>query len=90
MNDQLAQSRRRLGRVGLGLALSCTPWAVCAKAVAGVQGGSGGADGSPWLARIQQAAADTNYQGTLMFSAGGVVSSSRRSEERRVGKECVP
>ena len=80
MNDQLAQSRRRLGRVGLGLALSCTPWAmwaVCAKAVAGVQGGSGGVDGSPWLARIQQAAADTNYQGTLMFSAGGVLSSSR-------------
>ena len=77
MSDSLAQSRRRLGRVGLGLALSCTPWAVCAQAVSGVQGGSGGADGSPWLARIQQAATDTNYQGTLMFSAGGVVSSSR-------------
>ena len=83
MNDSLAQSRRRLGRVGLGLALalglalSSTPWAVCAQVVAGVHGGSDRADGSPWLARIQQAATDTNYQGTLMFSAGGVVSTSR-------------
>jgi sigma-E factor negative regulatory protein RseB len=39
--------------------------------------GSGAVDGGVWLVRIQQAAADTSYQGTLMFSAGGVVSSSR-------------
>ena len=32
---------------------------------------------TPWLGRIQQAAATSNYQGTLMYSAGGVVSNSR-------------
>lgn len=35
------------------------------------------ADGNHWLVRIQQAAANTSYQGTLVFSAGGAVSSSR-------------
>jgi sigma-E factor negative regulatory protein RseB len=30
-----------------------------------------------WLARIQGAASERNYQGTLVFSAGGAVSSSR-------------
>lgn len=73
------RARQRLGCWGLGLALWCLPWALLAQTVAGApgNGGGGGADGSAWLVRIQQAAADTNYQGTLMFSAGGVVSSSR-------------
>lgn len=68
------QARHRLGCWGLALALWCMPWASWAQAAPGVQAG---ADGSAWLIRIQHAAADTNYQGTLMFSAGGVVSSSR-------------
>ena len=35
------------------------------------------ADAGQWLARIQSAAANRSYQGTLVFSAGGTVSSSR-------------
>ena len=76
MSERWVQARLRLGRVGLGLALLCAPWAAWAQAAPGATS-SGGADASAWLARIQQAAADTNYQGTLVFSAGGVVSSSR-------------
>ncbi len=78
MSVRLTQARQRLGRSGLALALLllCTVWASWAQAAPGAQG-NGGTDGSVWLARIQQAAADTNYQGTLMFTAGSVVSSSR-------------
>ncbi len=35
------------------------------------------ADANPWLARIQNAATTRSFQGTLMFSAGGVVSGSK-------------
>ena len=35
------------------------------------------ADASAWLGRIQQAAANRSYQGTLLFSAGGALSSSK-------------
>jgi sigma-E factor negative regulatory protein RseB len=35
------------------------------------------ADARAWLARVQQAATTLNYQGTLVFNAAGVVSSSR-------------
>ena len=35
------------------------------------------ASAGAWLGRVQQAAASSSYQGTLMVSAGGVVSSSR-------------
>lgn len=34
-------------------------------------------DARAWLARMKAAATGTNYQGTLVFSAGGVMSSSR-------------
>jgi sigma-E factor negative regulatory protein RseB len=34
-------------------------------------------DALTWLARVKQAALSSNYQGTLVFNAGGVVSSSR-------------
>ena len=44
-------------------------------AVASVGAAPEDADG--WLARLQQAAKVRNYQGTMVFSAGGVVSSSR-------------
>jgi len=78
----IAQVWRRLGRLGPGLG-----WGVLGLALLGlpttmaqpVANGGGGAplDGAQWLARIQQAAANRSYQGTLMFSGGGVVSSSR-------------
>lgn len=55
-------SRRRLGA---GLALLCVSPLVLAQTPANV------------LGRIQQAAVMRNYQGTLMFSAGGVLSSTR-------------
>lgn len=35
------------------------------------------ADAAAWLSRVQQAALTYNYQGTLVFNAAGVVSSSR-------------
>lgn len=35
------------------------------------------ADASAWLSRIQQAAANRSYQGTLLFSAGGALSTSK-------------
>lgn len=34
-------------------------------------------DAMTWLARVKQAALSSNYRGTLVFNAGGVVSSSR-------------
>lgn len=82
MSGGLWRARRRLGRVsvalslGLGLTMLLVPplaWPQAASA------GSGGmpVDGAAWLQRIQQAAANSSYEGTLMFSAGGVVSSSR-------------
>ena len=80
MSQRLVQARLRLGGLGLGLALLCAPWAAWAQASPGAQSGAGafsGTAGNAWLVRIQQAAADTSYQGTLMFSAGGLVSSSR-------------
>ncbi|MBI5259490.1 MAG: MucB/RseB C-terminal domain-containing protein [Burkholderiales bacterium] len=40
-------------------------------------GQAAGHDVSNWLERIQKAAASQTYEGTMMFSAGGVVSSSR-------------
>ena len=55
-------SRRRLGA---GLALLCASPLVLAQTPANV------------LGRIQQAAVMRNYQGTLMFSAGGVLSSTK-------------
>ena len=35
------------------------------------------ADANAWLSRIQQAAASRSYQGTLLFSAGGALSSAK-------------
>lgn len=68
MNTLVVNLRRQFGRLGVGAALlSCTSLVVAQAA----------ADPSQWLQRIQQAAADRTYQGTMMTSAGGVVSSSR-------------
>lgn len=75
-------ARRRLGRIGLGvgwgLALACAPLLSAAQGAAGAAGAAvSPADGAAWLQRIQQAAASASYQGTLMFSANGVVSSAK-------------
>lgn len=61
---------QRVWRGGFGVALLCASWLVAAQ---------GAADDAPrTLWRIQQAAANRTYQGTMtVSSAGGVVSSSR-------------
>lgn len=73
------QARYGLGRIGLGLGFVLAfSWAQAVAADAPAVGTAAGAvQGSAWLQRIQQAAATSSYQGTLMFSAGGVVTSSR-------------
>jgi sigma-E factor negative regulatory protein RseB len=75
--------RRALTRLGLraGLGLGLLGAGVQAASqighAAAVSAPLSAADGKYWLARIQQAAANTSYQGTLVFSAAGAVSSSR-------------
>lgn len=54
--------------LGLGL--------LCVATVALAQGAAASSAGA-WLGRVQQAASSSSYQGTLMVSASGVVSSSR-------------
>lgn len=72
MNGDLLPWRRQFGRLGLGMGVGAAllSWA---SLVAGQTPG----DAGQWLQRIQKAAADRSYQGTMMTSAGGVVSSSR-------------
>lgn len=60
--------RRGVVRFGVGAALLS-----CAALVAAQSPG----DASAWLKRIHQAAINRSYQGTMAFSAGGQVSSSR-------------
>ena len=62
-------------RVGLATALALVIGAAPTRVAA--QPAAVSVDGTAWLNRIQQAAANRSYQGTLMFSAGGVVSSAR-------------
>ncbi len=70
------QARRGLGRIGLGAAIGLALLGGVAGALAQPAPLSL-ADALPWLGRIQHAAANSSYHGTLMFSAGGVMSSSR-------------
>ena len=55
------------------------PWLLCAAMMTGLLPLSGAADidARAWLARMKAAAAGGNYQGTLVFIVGGVMSSSR-------------
>ncbi|MCW5632625.1 MAG: MucB/RseB C-terminal domain-containing protein [Rubrivivax sp.] len=55
------------------------PWLLCTALWAGFLpvAAAGEQDARAWLARIQAAATGINYQGTLVFSAGGEMSSSR-------------
>ena len=71
-------------RVGLGV---CLGWAglrqgllglgLCGSALLAAAQAPSAATAGPWLSRVQQAAANSSYQGTLMVSSGGVLSSSR-------------
>ncbi len=81
----IVRARRRLGRLGLGVgtavALLSVPMlvvgAAATPAVPALPVLPAAHDGPGWLQRIQQAALTSSYQGTLMYSVGGVVSSSR-------------
>ncbi|MBL8344016.1 MAG: MucB/RseB C-terminal domain-containing protein [Rubrivivax sp.] len=55
------------------------PWLLWAAVAAAFVPGAAAADNDArgWLARMKAAATGTNYEGTLVFSAGGVMSSSR-------------
>lgn len=61
-------------RLGMALAAACQGLAAMAQATAASDPPT---DASSWLARVRQAAQTRNYQGTLVFNAAGVVSSSR-------------
>ena len=76
--------RSRVGRAGVSLVTAGLLYAVwplaradTAAAPAAAPAAASMAAAAPWLARIQQAASSLSYQGTLMFSHGGVVSSAR-------------
>jgi sigma-E factor negative regulatory protein RseB len=66
---QVAGLRRRAPLAGLGLALSL--------ALAASSALAGPADARAWLERMRSAANTGNYQGTMVFTAGGAMSSTR-------------
>ena len=74
---KLQARRRQLGRISLGLGSGLTLALLGTPVLAAVQPVPAPHDGAGWLRRIQHAAATSSYQGTLMYSVGGVVSSSR-------------
>lgn len=63
----------------LGLAAAC--WLAPAHPVA-AEPALTPSEAATWLGRIHQAASQRNYQGTMVFSAGGTVSSSRIAHYR--------
>jgi sigma-E factor negative regulatory protein RseB len=64
-------------RAALGLLLSCLlPLTAAAQGAPGAQAAKP-LPANAWLSRIQEAATQRNYQGTMVFTAGGAVSSSR-------------
>lgn len=74
------RARRPWSRTGLSLVLLCLPlWAAAQLAATTplTTPASRGVADRNWLERIQRAASSRSYQGTLMFSAAGVVSSSK-------------
>ncbi len=70
-------ARRQWGRTGVSLALLCLPLWLAAQGSAPSASAPPSGEGGAWLDRIQLAATRLSYQGTLMFSTGGVVSSSK-------------
>lgn len=81
-----ARARPRLGRWSMAVAVA---WAVTSamalstagQALAGTPAAappmSAAVDAESWLQRIQHAAANMSYQGTLAYNAGGIYSSAR-------------
>jgi sigma-E factor negative regulatory protein RseB len=59
------------------LAMAAALHAIAGPAQAASANEIGTVDAASWLARVRQAALTRNYQGTLVFNASGVVSSSR-------------
>ncbi len=59
------------------LALVWASWSVPSHAAPDAAASSAALDARAWIQRIHAAAATGNYQGTLVFSAGGTLSSSR-------------
>ncbi len=57
-----------------GVALAAGPYAPISPPAAGL---AGGVEARQWLQRIQQASSQRNYQGTLVVTANGGISSSR-------------
>ena len=78
---RVAQARARLGCWGMAVvvALGGSGLATGGQAASSASSpaASASADAEPWLQRIQHAAASISYQGTLAYSAGGIVSSAR-------------
>jgi len=78
---KLQARRQQLGRISLGLGsgltLALLGTSALAAGLAAAQSLPAALDSAAWLRRIQHAAATSSYQGTLMYSVGGVVSSSR-------------
>jgi sigma-E factor negative regulatory protein RseB len=70
-------AQARLGRWGMAVAVALCGPGQSIGAQAAAPAASAPADAEPWLQRIQHAAASSSYQGTLAYSAGGVVSSAR-------------
>jgi sigma-E factor negative regulatory protein RseB len=63
---------------GLAAARRRTPWLACALIALPLLAQAGGEpDPRAWLERMRQAAGSGNYQGTMVVSAGGSISSSR-------------
>lgn len=83
--------RRHAGRAGVGLGLGLGLAMIGADLWAGPGGGSaaGGLqlDGAQWLDRLRHAALNLNYQGTVVYSAGSVVSSSRLAHHVESGEQ---
>ena len=73
----LPGGRPHLTRAVATLLLGVSTWAVAQTGGLSAASSPALSDVSPWLHRVQSAAVNSNYQGTLMISAGGVVTSSR-------------
>lgn len=67
----------RLARVRACHALFCLVWVLPAVVLAQASSGQATGEARAWLVRMQTAAVSANYQGTMVFSAGGGMSSSR-------------
>lgn len=73
----MSSSQRRKCRWLLAGAMAALAWQFVPAQAQNARSSNAAADPTSWMSRIQQAASTRNYQGTLVFNAAGVVSSSR-------------